>query len=85
MAIDTTTHTAGATTMVAVAVAVAGVGVGVGTGATISTSASTSTSTRAVPSSRSADKDLHLTGLFPDRDSAERAYQGVIASGQKLD
>ena len=81
MVIDTTTHTAGATTMVAVA----GVGVGVGTGATISTSASTSTSTRAVPGSRSADKDLHLTGLFPDRDSAERAYQGVIASGQKLD
>ena len=81
MAIDTTTHTAGATTMVAVA----GVGVGVGTGATISTSASTSTSTRAVPGNRSADKDLHLTGLFPDSDSAERAYQGVIASGQKLD
>ena len=83
MVIDTTTHTAGATTMVAVAGV--GVGVGVGTGATISTSASTSTSTRAVPGSRSADKDLHLTGLFPDRDSAERAYQGVIASGQKLD
>jgi len=77
MAIDTTTHTAGANSMVAVA----GVGVGVGTGATISTSAST----RAVHGSRSADKDLHLTGLFPDRDSAERAYQGVIASGQKLD
>jgi len=77
MAIDTTTHTAGATTMVAVS----GVGVGVGTGATISTSAST----RAVPGSRSADKDFHLTGLFPDSDSAERAYQGVIASGQKLD
>ena len=83
MVIDTTTNMAGATTMVAVAGV--GVGVGVGTGGTISTSASTSTSTRAVPGSRSADKDLHLTGLFPDRDSAERAYQGVIASGQKLD
>ncbi len=79
MVIDTTTHTAGATTMVAVAVA--GVVAGVGVGAITSTGTSTTTSIHAIPGSRSADKDLHLTGLFPDRDSAERAYKGVIARG----
>ena len=28
-----------------------------------------------------ADKDPYLTGLFPDRDSAERAYKGVVDRG----
>ena len=32
-----------------------------------------------------ADKDAYLTGLFPDRDSAERAYQGVVERGYKQD
>ena len=32
-----------------------------------------------------ADKDRYLTGLFPDRDSAERAYQGVVDRGYKSD
>ncbi len=27
------------------------------------------------------DNTAHLTGLFPDRDSAERAYQGVVDRG----
>lgn len=32
-----------------------------------------------------ADKNPYLTGLFPDRDSAERAYQGVVDRGYKQD
>jgi len=32
-----------------------------------------------------ADQTPYLTGLFPDRDSAERAYQGVIDRGYKHD
>lgn len=35
--------------------------------------------------SSGADKDRYLTGLFPDRDSAERAYQGVVDRGYKSD
>lgn len=31
------------------------------------------------------DKNPYLTGLFPDRDSAERAYQGVVDRGYKQD
>lgn len=32
-----------------------------------------------------ADTKNHLTGLFPDRDSAEKAYQGAIDRGYKGD
>ncbi len=32
-----------------------------------------------------ADKNPYLTGLFPDRDSAERAYQGAVERGYKQD
>jgi len=32
-----------------------------------------------------ADRNPHLTGLFPDRDSAERAYQGAVDRGYKSD
>ena len=32
-----------------------------------------------------ADKDPYLTGLFPDRDSAERAYKGVVDRGYDTD
>jgi hypothetical protein len=32
-----------------------------------------------------ADNNPYLTGLFPDRDSAERAYQGVVERGYKQD
>lgn len=32
-----------------------------------------------------ADDNRYLTGLFPDRDSAERAYQGVVDRGYKQD
>jgi hypothetical protein len=32
-----------------------------------------------------ADKNPHLTGLFPDRDSAERAYQGAVDRGYARD
>lgn len=32
-----------------------------------------------------ASNDRYLTGLFPDRDSAERAYQGAIERGYKSD
>ena len=32
-----------------------------------------------------ADTRPHLTGLFPDRDSAERAYQGAVERGYKTD
>jgi len=38
-----------------------------------------------VAGSSGADKDRYLTGLFPDRDSAERAYQGVVDRGYKSD
>ncbi len=31
------------------------------------------------------NNDRYLTGLFPDRDSAERAYQGVVDRGYKSD
>ncbi len=31
------------------------------------------------------DNDRYLTGLFPDRDSAERAYKGVVDRGYKSD
>lgn len=31
------------------------------------------------------DKTSYLTGLFPDRDSAERAYQGMVERGYKQD
>ena len=45
--------------------------------------ASTNTVTSAVAGSRGADKDRYLTGLFPARDIAERAYQGVVARGYR--
>ena len=32
-----------------------------------------------------ADRDTYLTGLFPDRESAERAYQGAVDRGYKSD
>jgi len=32
-----------------------------------------------------AEKNPYLTGMFPDRDSAERAYQGVVDRGYKQD
>ncbi|MCY7315299.1 MAG: hypothetical protein LH480_06640 [Rubrivivax sp.] len=32
-----------------------------------------------------ADRDTYLTGLFPDRASAERAYQGAVDRGYKTD
>lgn len=32
-----------------------------------------------------AEKNSYLTGLFPDRDSAERAYQGAVDRGYKTD
>jgi hypothetical protein len=32
-----------------------------------------------------ADNTRYVTGLFPDRDSAERAYQGVVERGYKQD
>jgi hypothetical protein len=32
-----------------------------------------------------ADTNSHLTGLFPDRDSAELAYQGAVDRGYKRD
>lgn len=32
-----------------------------------------------------ADNSTYVTGLFPDRDSAERAYQGVVDRGYKTD
>jgi hypothetical protein len=32
-----------------------------------------------------ATNDRYLTGLFPDRDSAERAYQGVVERGYDRD
>ncbi len=32
-----------------------------------------------------ADRDTYLTGLFPDRESAERAYQGAVDRGYKTD
>ena len=32
-----------------------------------------------------ADNNPYLTGLFPDRDSAERAYQGVVEHGYNKD
>lgn len=32
-----------------------------------------------------AEKSSYLTGLFPDRDSAERAYQGAVDRGYKTD
>ncbi len=32
-----------------------------------------------------ADDTRYLTGLFPDRDSAERAYQGVVERGYQQD
>ena len=35
--------------------------------------------------SRTPGDDGYLTGLFPDRDSAERAYQGAVARGYKSD
>jgi len=34
---------------------------------------------------RSTNKDRYLTGLFPDRDSAERAYEGAVDRGYKSD
>jgi hypothetical protein len=48
-------------------------GSGVGAGYSSATSGSTSSDSR------------YLTGLFPDRDSAERAYQGVVDRGYKHD
>jgi hypothetical protein len=32
-----------------------------------------------------ADNSKYVTGLFPDRDSAERAYQGAVDRGYKRD
>ena len=32
-----------------------------------------------------ADRDNYLTGLFPARDSAERAYQGAVERGYRQD
>ena len=32
-----------------------------------------------------ADNTPYVTGLFPDRDSAERAYQGMVERGYKQD
>lgn len=32
-----------------------------------------------------ASNDRYVTGLFPDRDSAERAYQGAVDRGYKSD
>lgn len=35
--------------------------------------------------SRAPGEDRYLTGLFPDRESAERAYQGAVDRGYKSD
>jgi hypothetical protein len=42
-------------------------------------------STRSTGSTGTGSSSPYLTGLFPDRDSAERAYQGVVDRGYKQD
>jgi len=80
MAINPNSTTAGSTTMGSGSSAIAGSTSSLGSPGT---SAGTSMSDSS--GSRGADDDRYLTGLFPDRDSAERAYQGVVDRGYKSD
>jgi len=49
------------------------------------TAGSTTSTATGMGSSATRSNDGYLTGLFPDRDSAERAYQGVVDRGYKSD
>lgn len=79
MAIDTNSTIAGTTSMGRGAGAIAGSTTSLGSrfGSGSGTSGSSG--------SPGADKDRYLTGLFPDRDSAERAYQGAVGRGYNSD
>ena len=81
MAINPTSTTAGTTSMGTGANPIAGSTIALGGSEPSNPGSGSSLST----GSSGADKDRYLTGLFPDRDSAERAYQGVVDRGYKSD
>jgi len=76
MAINPNSTTAGTTSMGSGGSTIGGSTVPLG---------STGSSASGLSGSPGSDNDRYLTGLFPDRDSAELAYQGVVDRGYKSD